>query len=112
MPIQPTRPTHTVDEARAKAASLFNAAARTALDIDSGARLRCIAAGQALAHALPADAPPLQRHEPDAGGPINPVGQIKAALRILGALPLSQFAATDIRDATVQGRRALRLLPG
>lgn len=111
MPTHPPRAARSADDARTQAATLFDAAARTTREIDADARLRCLAAGQALAHALPAATPPPPRYAPDARDTADPAPLIRAALRILGELPLSQFAAADIRDATVQGRRALRLLP-
>ena len=111
MPTHPPRPARPADDARARAAALFVAAARTGRDIDAAARLRCLAAGQALTRALPAGTPPLPLHARDGRDTADPAELIRSALRVLGALPLSAFAATDIRAATVQGRRALRELP-
>jgi hypothetical protein len=108
MPLDPNLPAERrADPARISAANLFDAAARCNLTMDPGARLHCLAAGQALIGALPADARGATFRQSSA----DPSSLVRAALHALGSLPIEQFAARDIRDATEHGRRALRRLP-
>jgi hypothetical protein len=112
MPINPNLPAERrADPARIRAANLFDAAARSSLTIDPGARLQCLAAGEALIGALPAEAREATFRQ-SATEPADPASLVRAALNALGSLPIEQFAAArDIRDATEHGRRALRRLP-
>jgi hypothetical protein len=87
--------------ARAHAAALFTAAARSEHDLTPGCRLRCLAAADALGH---------QGVPPTEDGNQDPDLLIRSALTILGTLPLHEFAATDVRDSTEHARRALREL--
>ena len=111
MPIDPKLPAERrADPARIRAAHLFDAAARSNLTIDPGARLQCLAASQALIGSLPAEAREAISRQSSAQ-PADPASLVRAALNVLGSLPLEQFAARDLRDATEHGRRALRRLP-
>lgn len=98
------------DSARIRAANFFDVVARSRLVIDPGARLHCLAAGRALISALPAEARESINRQSSVEA-VDPTLLVRAALHVLGSLPLEQFAARDIRDATEYGRRALRRLP-
>ena len=98
------------DAARVRASRLFMAVARADQHVDHDARLRCVAAAQALTDALPIEVPaPLRQVDP--GDVIDPSEFVRSALHVLGSLPLEQFAARDIRGACEHGRRALYRLP-
>jgi hypothetical protein len=115
MPIDPNLPAERkADPARIRAANLFDAAARSSLTSDPGARLQCLAAGEALIGALPAEAreASFRQSATEPAHSADPASLVRAALNALGSLPIEQFAAArDIRDATEHGRRALRRLP-
>lgn len=85
--------------ARARAATLFTAAARNE-HAGPAAQLLCLAAAAAL------DVP--LEPVPASTDAIDPDRLIEQALHILGELPVADFGHPDVLAAARHGRRALR----
>jgi hypothetical protein len=93
-----TRP---VSEAISQAAALLLQVARSTRAVDDGARLRCLAAVDALQRA---------GAEPVCDQPIVDLGAdelIRQALRTLAGLPIEVFETDPILNASADARRAL-----
>ncbi len=108
---RPSSPQSAANLIRTEAAALFGLAARTTAEIDGGARLHCLAAHQGLTDAVATYGLRAMVSPPARADARDAVTFVRDALRLLGSLPLEQFAARDVRDAAEHGRRALRLLP-
>ena len=81
------------------AAALFRAAATSAIELENGVRLLCLAAFEHLNPPSPPASVPMKSADAQT--------LIRAALRLLATLPSEEFDKSAILDAAAVGRRAL-----